>query len=156
MALENILKTIEEQTSAEILKIKQNAENQTREILSKAQEEAGIIQTGVLEKFREEKIQEAKTILREKQNESYRIVLQKKKKILDDIFAKALKILQTSKRDELISRLKKNLLADSEMIESEQGGFKLIAKDFEVDCSFPSLIAEARQKLETKIANLLF
>lgn len=152
MALENILKTIEEQTSAEILKVKQDTENQTREILSKAQEEAEIIQAGVLEKFREEKIQEAKTVLREKHNESYQAVLEKKKKILDEVFEEALKKLQESDS----SKFRQDFPENGRIVENKRGGFKFVSETIEIDNSFPSLIAEARQKLETKIVNLLF
>lgn len=45
---------------------------------------------------------------------------------------------------------------NGEIIEDKSGGFKFVAETVEIDNTFSGLIAEARQKLETKIARMLY
>lgn len=156
MALESILQKIVQETEREITEIKKQAEIQIKKILTQAEEQAQKIKVQALENFRIEKLEEAKLVLREKKNDSYRAILGQKKKILDDVFARALKILQTSENKKLVKNLKKNLPENGQIFENAEGGFRFVSENLEIDNTFPSLIAEARVNLESKIANILF
>lgn len=156
MALENIISAILSETEKEIQEIKKQAEIQIKKILTQAEEQAQKIKAQALENFRIEKLEEAKLVLREKQNNNYRAILGQKKKILDDVFARATKILQTSENKKLIKNLKKNLPENGQILENAEGGFRFVSDTLEIDNTFPSLISEVRLNLESKIANILF
>jgi len=156
MSLKNIISTIEDQTKAEIREIKQTAEKQAQEILTQARVRSSQVKSRALENFKLEKIREAKNAIIEKKNENYRAILEKKKEILDSIFDQALEKLQKSDTKKLIARLKKDLPKNGKIIKAKAGGFKFVSETLEIDNSFPALIQEARNKLETKVANLLF
>lgn len=135
MALKNILSKINSETQKEISGIQKNSQKKCEKIFSLAKQEAGKIKQKALENFKLEKQKESEIVIRAEKNKSYKKIIQAKQKILNNIFEQALKKLQESDRQ-------------------EEG--KFISETIEIDNTFPALIQEARQKLETKIANLLF
>jgi len=156
MALRNIIQKINQEIEKEIQIIKEQTEVQIKEVLAQAEKQAIKIHVEALENFRIEKIKEAKLILKENKNESYKLILDKKKEILDNIFEQALAELKNSNTEKLITRLKKDLPKNGECTEDKNNGFKFISGTLEIDNTFPVLISEARSKLETQVARILF
>jgi len=156
MALRNIIQKINQEIEKEIQIIKEQTEVQIKEVLAQAEKQAIKIHVEALENFRIEKIKEAKLILKENKNESYKLILDKKKEILDNVFEQALAELKNSNTEKLITRLKKDLPKNGECTEDKNNGFKFISGTLEIDNTFPVLISEARSKLETQVARILF
>ncbi|MFH1392606.1 MAG: hypothetical protein ABIG90_02945 [bacterium] len=156
MALQNILQKIDLESEKEIQEIKKQSGKQIKKNLSQAAEQAGKIKAKSIENFQKEKLEEAKQILRDKKNDGRRIVLERKREILDIVFQEALEKLKKSDTEELIIKLKKNLPQDGKIIDDKNNGFKFVSENFEIDNTLLSLVAQARQKLEIKIAKMLY
>jgi len=156
MAIQNILQKIEQEEKKEIQEIQEKTAEQVKQILKQAQAKAKVIKAKALADFKFEKQEQAKKILREQKKEFIASILIKKKEILDEIFQKALAKLKESNNEKLIIQLKKNLPTDGEIRENLDGGFIFVSKNLEINNTWPCLISEVREKLETKIAGILF
>jgi len=185
MSLQHILNTIEQKTAEEISKIKADAEKEARQILQLAKEEAKKINQQIkidLEAKTAEKILKAgRSADKQVKNQ----ILVKKKEILTDIFAQAVKKLsnqenQLKKLFELLltkipkgetnaeiivspgcDRLLKELTAKIGLnypikTELKKEGFKFISPTVEIDNTLSRLIAEVRDEAEIEAAKILF
>jgi len=110
MALEDILKGIEEKVSVELEKIKKEAQEKEKEILKEKEKEALRIKNEILKSSEKEvEIEERQRIIKVRREEKM-LNLRLKRKVLDDAFDLAKKKFLYLPRENYLQLLKKTLL----------------------------------------------
>lgn len=184
MALTDILNKIKEDAESEAQRISREADFEIEKIIKEGSLALKNKKERIIEQARSKIAKSLLNARIDLEREAKEAILQKKYQILDEIFSDVLKSLEKMDKKayrQWLSKSFKEMPKSAEgsvyaakkreeetrdffsdkkipvagIIESS-GGFKFSAQDFEIDCTFESLIQKARQENEMEIINQLF
>lgn len=185
MALTDILQKIKEKTKEKVREIEQGARQEITKINERYEKEITAKKEKILKAVKEEAEKKIKHSQIRFSLETKNLILSEKQKILDLVYERVLKELETLKDDDyskLITKLIKKCPTKGEIIPAKgrekitqkaikeskkeldlaknslpiRGGFIFNSKNLEIDFCFENLVKEIREETETEVAKIIF